>query len=79
MMKYTLKQLKDMRDQGAAIDLTSKGTNESYNEIMNNEGYLSQIGYAAGVYGCNGKLFKGHNSGSLYVITARTNALFIFS
>ena len=79
MTKYTLKQLKAMKNQGIAIDLTNKGTNESYNEIMNNEGYLLQVGYAAGVYGCNGKLFKGHNSGNLYVITARTNALFIFS
>jgi hypothetical protein len=30
------------------------------------------------VYGLNGGLLKGHNSGTLYAITARTTALFIY-
>jgi hypothetical protein len=37
-----------------------------------------QIGYARGVYGCNGMLLQGCESGTLYAVTARTTAIYIF-
>jgi hypothetical protein len=77
MTKYTQKQLKEMVAHGVAIDIT-KGTNDTRNQIESVEGWLNQVGYASGVYGCNGMLFQGHNTGKLYAITARTSAIFIF-
>jgi hypothetical protein len=45
---------------------------------MKKEGYLNQVGYAIGIYGLNGKLLKGDKTGTLYAITARSSALYIF-
>ena len=42
------------------------------------EKYLDKVGYSVGVYGLNGGLLQGHESGTLYAITARTSALFIY-
>ena len=74
---YTKEQLKEMVASGIAEDI-SRGTNETRNEIESVEGWLTQIGYASGVYGCNGILLKGYNSGKLYAITSRTQAIYIF-
>ena len=77
MKKYTLKQLKNLVNNGLAVDLT-KSNNDMYKELMKKEGYLSQVGYAIGIYGLNGKLLKGDKTGTLYAITARSSALYIF-
>lgn len=77
MKKYTLKQLKSLVNNGLAIDLT-KGNNDTYKKIIEKESYLSQVGYASGIYGLNDKLLKGDNTGTLYAITARSSALYIF-
>ena len=71
MEKYTIKQLKSLVNSGAAIDVTHAKTE---NEIP--ESY-AQIGYATGLYGCNGMLLKGE-SGKLYAVTSRTTAIYIF-
>ena len=52
--------------------------NETREAIEFVEGYYTQIGYSAGVYGCNGMLLQGHKTGKLYAITARTSAIFVF-
>lgn len=77
MRKYTLKQLKNLVNNGLAVDLT-KGNNDTYKELIKKESYLSQVGYAIGIYGLNGKLLKGDKTGTLYAITARSSALYIF-
>lgn len=77
MEKYTQKQLKSLVAEGIAIDITY-GTNETRNKIIKKEGFYNQIGYAAGVYGCSGMLLKGNKTGTLYAITGRTTAIFIF-
>ena len=77
MKKYTLKQLKSLVNNSLAVDLT-KGNNDTYKKIIKKESYLSQVGYASGIYGLNGKLLKGDNTGTLYAITARSSALYIF-
>ena len=78
MMKFTLKDLKSLLNHAGVVDLTH-ATEEDRRRVMSDElGWLDQIGYAAGVYGCNGKLFRGHETGLLYVIAGRTTALFLF-
>ena len=72
MERYTQKQLKSLVKNGIAIDITyaheRKVIPESYN----------QIGYASGIYGCNGMLLRGYTSGKLYAVTGRTTAIYIF-
>ena len=70
MTRYTQKELRNLVKSGRAIDVT----NDSSRTITEN---YTQIGYSAGVYGCNGRLFRG-DSGQLYVITARTTAIFLY-
>ena len=77
MKKYTQKELKNLVALGAAEDIT-RGDNETRKTIESEEGYYTQIGYSAGVYGCNGMLLQGHKTGKLYAITARTSAIFVF-
>jgi hypothetical protein len=40
------------------------------------DGWIDQIGYASGIYGCNGQLWRGHKTGTLYAITASTTNLY---
>ena len=77
MTKYTVKQLKDMINEGVAIDI-SHADNAKRTEIEKEEEYYRQIGYASGVYGCNGMLLQGHKTGKLYAIAGRTQAIYIF-
>lgn len=77
MTKYTQKQLRAMVADGVAEDITHADNNVR-KELEKKEFWLRQIGYSTGVYGCNGMLLQGRNSGTLYAITSRTNAVFIF-
>ena len=54
------------------------GLDNARRELEAREGWLEKVGYSSGGYGLNGGLLKGHNSGTLYAITARTTALFIY-
>ena len=72
MERYTIKQLKSLVSSGAAIDVTYA---KERTDIPEN--YV-QIGYASGIYGCNGMLLRGYTSGKLYAITSRTTAIYIF-
>lgn len=77
MKKYTQKELKNLVALGVAEDITH-GDNDTRRELEEKEGFYTQIGYSAGVYGCNGMLLKGHKTGTLYAITARTTAICVF-
>lgn len=77
MIKYTQKQLRAMVADGITENITNADNNVR-EELEKKEGWLQQVGYSAGVYGCNGMLLQGRNSGTLYAITARTTAVFIF-
>lgn len=59
------------------VDCTHMGTDD-YKKIIEEEGWLDEIAYSCGVYGCNGAFFIGHNTGKYYIITERSTALFIF-
>ena len=77
MKRYTQRELKNLIALGVAEDIT-RGDNETREAIESVEDYYTQIGYSAGVYGCNGMLLQGHKTGKLYAITARTSAIFVF-
>ena len=71
MEKYTNKQLKNLVSEGIAIDVTHSSSKSDIPERY------TQVGYACGLYGCNGMLLKGE-SGKLYAVTGRTTAIYIF-
>lgn len=77
MMKTTQRELRELVRCGQAVDISNYGCKEA-DELKKKESYLSQIAYASGVYGCNGQLFKGHETGTLYAITGRTQAIYLF-
>lgn len=77
MTKYTQKQLKEMVRDGIATDI-SNWDNDDRNYLIEKEGYYTQVGYASGTYGCSGMLLKGNETNSLYAITSRTQAIYIF-
>lgn len=77
MTKYTLKRLKSMLSAGAAQDISS-GTIATRKNLEEREGRLDAIGYSCGMYGCNGVLLEGRNTGTLYIVAGRCRALFIF-
>ena len=77
MTKYTQKQLREMIAVGIATDIKNYNIDQAH-ELEKVEGWLSQVGYASGVYGCNGQLWQGHNTGKLYAIPARTQAIYLF-
>ena len=72
MEKYTIKQLKSLVNSGAAVDVTYSSKKSDIPENY------TQIGYASGLYGCNGMLLRGCTSGKLYAVTGRTTAIYIF-
>ena len=77
MKKFGQREIKALVKSGAAVDI-SNHDNAARHELEALEGYLDKIGYSSGVYGLNGGLLKGHESDTLYAITGRTTALFIY-
>ena len=74
MEKYTQKEIRSFVKNGIAVDITHHG-NPERNELEAREGWLEKVGY---IYGINAGLLKGHNSGTLYAITKRSTAIFIY-
>lgn len=73
MERYTLKQLRSMVQHGAAIELSG---DESKYKLPNNEKHLTQIGYAANIYGYTAMLFVGEITKQLYI--AFGQAIYIY-
>lgn len=71
MKKYTQKELRNLVALGVAKDVTNAKSSGDIPE------FYKQIGYSAGIYGCNGMLLQGQ-SGQLYAVTSRTSAIYIF-
>lgn len=67
MRKYTLRELRELKRLGMAIDATNAGTLPARYE---------KIGYSSGVYGLNGGLIQDTESGVYYVILSRCTNLF---
>lgn len=77
MRKYTQRELKALVRTGAAVDITNHGTAE-YKALREKEKALDKLGYSSGMYGINGGLLQGQETGTLYAITARSTAVFIY-
>lgn len=76
-MEVKQKELRNLVGKTFVVDITY-GTEEDYQRIMKEETWLDTIAYSAGIYGRSGTLYRGHNTGKLYVITSRTSALYLF-
>ena len=74
LKKYTQKALKNLVNNGLAID-ASLADVEQCMEIHKKECGLVKVGYSAGSIGCNGLLFEGRETGRLYAVIGRTPAL----
>ena len=77
MMQVTQKELRMMVGKPYCEDITY-GKEEDYKRIMNDEGWLDTVAYSTGLYGRSGTLYRGHNTGKMYVITSRTSAIYLF-
>lgn len=73
-MKTTLTEIKIFVENGLAEDITHYSFDQ-INELRKNT-WFDTIAYARGVYGLNGIVLRDHNTGKMYAITSRTNALF---
>ena len=76
MTKYTQKTIRNLVKDGAAIEITN------YDGCMHDQ-LLAQdhpecIGCSFGTYGINGLLLKGRASGTLYAITNRASAIYLY-
>ena len=76
-VKVTRKTIREFVNNGEAIDITNISFADA-NKLRDDEGWLDTEFYSMGVYGCNGCVLKGHNTGNRYAITGRTNSLFFF-
>lgn len=74
-MKLKLKDIKEIGKRAGAVDLTYL-TDEEIRKYKKDEKWFNELGYSMGVYGCNGVLLQGKQTKTLYVITARTGALY---
>lgn len=75
MLKVTQKQIKECLGQPGAVDITKKSY-EEVREIKEVEGWLIEFAYSQGLYGCNGAIWRGAKTGTLYIVTSRTASLF---
>lgn len=71
MRKYTLRELRELVRLRMAQDITDSDP-KSITEAV------EKIGYSSGVYGLNGGLLQGRESGNYYAILARSSNLFYF-
>lgn len=71
MRKYTLRELRELVRLGMAQDITDSNPKSIIEPV-------EKIGYSSGVYGLNGGLLQGRESGNYYAITARSSNLFYF-
>lgn len=76
-IKVTRKTIREFVKNGEATDITNISFDDA-KKLTTDEGWLDTEFYSMGVYGCNGCVLKGHNTGNKYAITARTSALFFF-
>ena len=76
-MEVKQKELRNMAHLPYCEDITY-AKHEDYERIMKEEAWLDTVAYSTGIYGRSGTLYRGHNTGKMYVITSRTTAIFMF-
>ena len=76
-VKVARKVIREYVKYGDAKDITNISFDDA-NKLRDDEGWLDTEMYSMGIYGCNGCLLRGHNTGNRYAITNRTSSLFYF-
>ena len=76
-VKVTRKVIREHVASGDAIDITNISFDDA-KKLTADEGWLDTELYSMGAYGCNGILFRGHNTGNRYAICNRAQSLFYF-
>ena len=76
MLRTTQKELRALAERYTDITYANE---EDRKQIKEKEGWLEEIAYSVGIYGCNGKAFRGANTGEIYVIKSRSSALYLFN
>ena len=76
-VKVTRKTIREFVNNGEATDITNISFNDA-KKLTADEGWLDTELYSVGTYGCNGCLFRGHNTGNRYAICNRAQSLFYF-
>ena len=76
-IKVTRKTIREFVKNGEATDITNISFDDA-KKLTADEGWLDTELYSMGVYGCNGCVLKGHNTGKRYAITNRAQSLFYF-
>lgn len=75
-MKCNQRDIKKAIASGEAVDLTTANS-QKIDEIRAKEDYFIELKYSVGIYGCNGRLMKGRNTGTIYGVGDRTPALWL--
>ena len=76
-IKVTRKVIREFVKNGEAKDITHISFDDA-KKLTADEGGLDTEFYSMGVYGCNGCVLRGHNTGKRYAITNRAQSLFYF-
>lgn len=76
-VKVTRKTIREFVKNGEATDITNISFDDA-KKLTADEGWLDTEFYSMGVYGCNGCVLRGHNTGNRYAITSSAQSLFYF-
>lgn len=76
-MKTTLRDIKELVECGRAIDVTHFDMDD-YRALREKEGYFEDVAHSIGTYGVSGRVVQGANTGTLYAVTRRTSAIYLF-
>lgn len=76
-MKTTIKNIKNLVGNGNAVDVTAYGLDD-YRALREKEGYFKDIAHSIGTYGVSALVVQGANTGTLYAVTRRTSAIYLF-
>ena len=75
MREVKQKEIRAIAMHGHAVDITHMKHAEVMNIYKNEHGF-STILFSHGVYGCNGKVLQGNETGNWYACTDRTCNVF---
>ena len=76
-MKTTLRDIKELVKYEKAVDVTNFNMDD-YKTLKESEGYFTEIAHSIGTYGVTGRVVQGSYTGTLYAVTRRTSAIYLF-
>lgn len=75
-MKTSKKNIIELGNNLKAVDITYKNF-EEMQELIKKEQFFTSIAQAFGIYGINAEIVRGYKTGTFYIITSRTSAIFM--